>query len=146
MSTRITHWVVLVPQPTNMSCWSAAATMLFGDRSVGPGAGTLGPTGGLQPRTVPAFANSHGLRVYYPQSWSVEGLVKLLRRGPVAMLGNMPTGHAVVIGGISSDGTAQGTDLTIYDPWPPNVGRVIRVNYEKLMKTFPAATTYMLQR
>lgn len=144
MSTRISHQVTLFPQPTDMTCWSAAVTMLFGDRSVGPGSGTLGPTGGLEGHSVPAFAASHGLTVYYPQSWAVQGLVQLLRRGPVAMLGNMPSGHAVVIGGIATDGTPQGTELTIYDPW--RGGKVIKVNYNKLMQTFPAATTYMLQR
>jgi papain like cysteine protease AvrRpt2 len=146
MNTKISHRVVLFPQPTNMSCWSAAVTMLFGDRSVGPGRGTLGPTGGLQAQSVPAFAQSYGLQVHYPQSWTVQGLVNLLRRGPVAMLGNMPDKHAVVIGGISSDGTPGGTELTIYDPWPPGIGKVGRINYKKLTQTFPTATTYMLQR
>ncbi len=56
--TEIVHDVTLFPQPTGESCWSAAATMIFGDRSVGPGRATLtGPTArrGVNRGTVPHF-------------------------------------------------------------------------------------------
>jgi papain like cysteine protease AvrRpt2 len=84
--------------------------------------------------------------MYAPQSWTVQGLVALLKNGPVVMMGYIPSGHAVVLGGIVSDGTANGTTLTVYDPWPPNVGSSYSANYLQMMTRFPMATTYLLQQ
>jgi hypothetical protein len=62
------------------------------------------------------------------------------------MMGYVPNGHAVVLGGIVSDGTVNGTTLTVYDPWPPNVGSRYSANYLQMMTKFPIATTYLLQQ
>ncbi|MEM7024181.1 MAG: papain-like cysteine protease family protein [Pseudomonadota bacterium] len=143
------HRVTLFAQWTNMSCWSAAATMLFGNRSVGPGSATLGPSGGLRPsaQNVQQFANSHGLHMHYPQSWTVAGLVKLLRHsGPLWVAGWVPSGHAVVYAGIFGDGTPDGTMLLIYDPWPPGVGNIRGELYGDWVRAHPTATTYILTR
>lgn len=148
-ATNIQHRIKLFGQPTNMTCWSAALTMLFGDRfSAGPGRSSTARSGGLSPNftNVQALARSYNLKFYAPQSWGVPGLISLLSKGPAVMMGYVPSGHAVVIGGIISDGTPRGTTLTIYDPWPPNVGKKYSVNYLQLMTTFPYATTYVLQR
>ncbi len=148
MSINISHNVTLFPQPTNMTCWSAAATMLFGDRSVGPGTASTGPSGGLQNNygNVQEFASSHGLTMHAPQSWTVEGLKELLQRGPLMVCGRVPSGHAFVVAGMEGDGTPGGTRLKIYDPWPPNVGNVVEVPYGNLMQQFPEATEYILHR
>jgi len=143
------HNIILSPQPTGMTCWSAATTMLFGSRfSAGPGKAKLAKNGGLKSdlSNVYKFAESYGLRVYSMQSWSVDGLIQLIRRGPVIMIGAQPSMHAVVIGGISSDGTPEGTYIKIYDPWPPGVGRIHNENYAQWMTSFPLSTVYMLQR
>ena len=143
------HRVALFPQPTGMTCWSAATTMLFGNVfSAGPGAARAGSTGGLQSdfKNIFTFAGSYGLRVYPLMSWTVDGIVKLIKKGPVAMLGAIPSLHAVVISGVRSDGTPRGTILTIYDPWPPNKGAIYSVDYLSLVTNFPMATMYMLQR
>ena len=111
-SINIQYPVKLFGQPTDMTCWSAATTMLFGTLfSAGPGSASLSPTGGLKAdvNNIQAFAQSYNLRLYYPQSWTVEGLIELLRRGPVALMGPIPSLHAVVIGGIRGDGTAGST-------------------------------------
>ena len=100
-----------------------------------------GERGGDRP-----VADSYKLRLYWPQSWTVEGLRSLLQRGPVALMGPIPSLHAVVIGGIQSDGTSDGTFLTIYDPWPPGVGGVHFPAYGPFMRLFPMATMYLLQR
>lgn len=145
----IQYPIRLFGQPTGMTCWSAATTMLFGTVfSAGPGSASLGSAGGLKAdvNNIQAFAQSYHLRLHYPQSWTVEGLVELLRRGPVALMGPIPTLHAIVIGGIRGDGTAGKTELTIYDPWPPNQGRTYRISYQTLMQQFPMATMYLLQR
>jgi hypothetical protein len=44
----ITHPVRLFAQPTNVTCWSASATMILGNMSVGPGQAAI-PGGGLDP-------------------------------------------------------------------------------------------------
>lgn len=123
--------------------------MLFGTRfSAGPGSAALGKEGGLRAdvNNIQAFARSYHLRLYYPQSWAVQGLVEMLRSGPAALMGPIPSLHAVVIGGIRSNGEPAGTELTIYDPWPPNAGRLYRVNYQSFINQFPMATMYLLQR
>jgi len=148
MAFSITHPVKLFPQPTGMTCWSAAATMLFGDRSIGPGRAALDPSGGLGTRyaDIRQFAASHGLQMHPLQSWSVEGLVSILRRGPLWVGGAVPTTHAYVISAIFGDGTPEGTMITIHDPWPPNRGRIYTVSYGKWMSAFPLAAVYILQR
>ena len=145
----VSHRVILYGQPTNMTCWSAAATMLLGtNMSVASGSATTGPQGGLHSSfsNVKAFADSHGLRMHAPQSWSTPGLANLMRRGPIWVAGWVPSGHAVVYGGIHGDGTADGTLLVIYDPWPPGRGTVRGELYGDWVRRHPAATTYILQK
>ena len=148
MPIDIRHVVTLYPQPTSMTCWSAAATMLFGDRCVGAGSAVTGPTGGLSTsfQNIQAFADSHGLILHAPQTWTVEGLADLLRGGPLWVGGWVPTGHAYVIAAMKGDGTPGETYITIYDPWPPGVGQIRRVAYGNWIATYPMATAYILQR
>lgn len=148
-SVSIQHPIKLHAQPTGMTCWSAATTMLFGSTfSAGSGSAAVGKTGGLKAdySNIQTFAREYGLRLFAPQSWSVPGLIDLLRRGPVMMAGSIPAGHVVVIGGIKSDGTPGGTALTIYDPSPVGIGSKYEVAYQVMMQKFPFATTYMMQR
>ncbi len=148
-SIDISHPVTLFPQPTNMTCWSAAASMLFGNQSVGPGDASLDPSGGLVAtfENVQKFADAHGLQMHSPQSWTVQGLADLLRNhGPLWVAGFVPSGHAFVISGMHGDGTPDGTTLTIYDPWPPGVGAIKKVNLAAWIKKYPEATTYILHR
>lgn len=148
-SLNIQYPVTLYGQPTNMTCWSAATTMLFGSLfCAGPGKAVIAPSGGLKAdvTNIQIFARSYGLQLYYPQCWTIEGLVLLLKRGPVALMGPIPTLHAIVIGGVRGDGSDAGTELTIYDPWPPGRGRVYHVSYKNFMSQFPMATMYLLQR
>ena len=149
VKTNIQHRITIFGQPTNMTCWSAALTMLFGNRfSAEPGRASTADNGGLNPSftNVQALALSYHLKLHAPQSWTVQGLIGLLQYGPVIMMGYIPSGHAVVLGGILSDGTVNGTILTVYDPWPPNVGSRYSVNYLQMMTKFPTATTYLLQQ
>ena len=144
----ISHRIRLYGQPTVMTCWSAAATMLTGtNMSVGPGGAALGPTGGLKPSfaNVQAFASAHGLRIHAPQSWSTQGLASVMRRGPIWVAGWIPSGHAVVYGGIHGDGAPDGTLIVIYDPWPPGTGAVRAEIYGDWVRRHPTATTYILQ-
>ncbi|NND94068.1 MAG: hypothetical protein HKN45_04335 [Flavobacteriales bacterium] len=146
----IDHRVQLFAQPTDMTCWSAATTMLFGNRmSVGAGGARLSRRGGLNGsyQNIGAFARAHGLTIHAPQSWHVHRLIELLRNGPVVMMGHRPTGHAVVIGAVESDGTPERTYLKIFDPWPVNSGLIRRrMPYDVMMRKYPMTTRYMLQR
>jgi Putative peptidoglycan binding domain/Papain-like cysteine protease AvrRpt2 len=150
----ITHPVNLFPQPTAVSCWSAAATMIVGNMSVGPGnsklaAGSLIPG----PNNVQAFADSLGWTMHYPQTWSVGGLANLLRRGPAWAVGGgtSPLGqwlHAIVLSGLWSDAVqdGSGTMIRIHDPWPPNVGSVYgRIYRGTGVDGFDFITLYVLQ-
>jgi hypothetical protein len=148
-SFNIQHPVKLFPQPTNMTCWSAATTMLFGSKfSAGPATAQTKEDGGIYAReaNIGTFARDWGLKVYWPQSWTVQGLVDVLRRGPVALVGAIPMGHVVVLAGIRGDGTQGGTQITLYNPAPTNIGKIETVNYSAFMTHFPLGTMYLLQR
>lgn len=152
----IDHRVTLFPQPTNMTCWSAAATMLFGNMSVGAGGAVVTPSGGLASSfaNVQAFSRAHGLTMHAPMSWTTQGLASLLRRGPLWVAGVQPlgsptaiqSGHAVVIGSMWGNGSAEGTMILIYDPWPPGVGSTYGVFYGDRIAGSPLMTTYILHR
>ncbi len=145
----IQHRIILYGQPTETTCWSAAVTMLLGtNQSIGSGSASTDSKGGLEPdeNNVANFARSHGLKIYYPQSWSAGGLVDLIKRGPFALFGKMRTLHVVVVGGLRTDGTENGTVLKIYDPWPPMAGAIIDINYSQLMQKYAMATRFVLQK
>ena len=75
-TVHVRHNVKLFGQPTGMTCWSAATTMLFGNvSSAGPGKANVGPTGGLKSdlQNIYPFAKGYGLTVYPYQSWTVDG-------------------------------------------------------------------------
>lgn len=146
MAYSIRHRVTLFPQPTSMTCWSAAATMLFGDRSIGPGTASLGSSGGLNSDfdNIEKFAHSHGLTMEAPMSWTVSGLARLMQFGPLWVGGLVPSGHAYVIGALVGDGTPAGTQITIYDPWPPGIGAIRQISYQAWVLRYPMATMYIL--
>jgi hypothetical protein len=148
LTTDINQPVIRFAQPTNMSCWSAAATMVMGNMSVGPGRAALSSSGGLkvEPENIQTFARGLGLNMEYPLSWTVQGLAGLLRRGPLWVAGAQPSLHAVVIGAMWGDGTPNGTAMLIYDPWPPNVGGVYPAFYGARLQQFPLMTMYVLHR
>jgi uncharacterized Zn-binding protein involved in type VI secretion len=145
----IRHAVTLFPQPTNMTCWSAAATMMLGGhQSIGPGSASTGASGGLNSSdaNVEKFAKSFGLILHYPQSWTIPGLAQIMRRGPLWVGGRVPSLHAVVFAEMSGDGTPGGTIIKIYDPWPPNVGKVYSVLYSARIQAYPESTIFILHR
>jgi hypothetical protein len=149
----ITHPVRLFPQPTNVTCWSASATMILGNMSVGPGLAAI-PGGGLEasPANVELFARGLGWRMHYPQTWTVAGLGSLLQRKPAWAVGGGSSvaggwRHAIVLSGFWSDGAedASGTLLRIHDPWPPGVGSVYARFYRGTVDGFDFISMYVLQ-
>lgn len=120
--------VIQFGQPTTTSCWSAAATEIFGNMSVGPGAASLGTNGGLLPsiENLQTFANGLGwtLLNFSP---GVGELVAQVQAKPlwIAAQGTH-FAHAVVFSAVYSDGdsSGDGTMFRVHDPWPVNVGNI----------------------
>ena len=118
--------VIQFGQPTNMTCWSAAATSIFGDRSVGPGRAVLLSDGSMQTTidNLGVFARGLGWTMlnYSP---AVQNLIALCQRTPLWIAGTgAHFAHAVVLSGVYSDGSDDGTMFRIHDPWPVGRGRI----------------------
>jgi hypothetical protein len=119
------HAVTPYGQPTGMSCWSAAATIILGNQSVGPGRAELGAGGGLPARidNVETFIRGRGWRLINNQSRPPLGqLVSALQRSPLwVVLEGLNLRHAVVFSGLYTDGSSsdRGTVFRVHDPWPP---------------------------
>ena len=120
--------VELIPQPTDVSCWAAAAAMVVGwkeraslsSESIAKIAGRTAATG-LDPGQVRQFASDLGLVFEYPQSYTVDGFRRLLDSyGPLWVGAAVPGLHAIVVTGLYQDG--KGTLVRISDPWDRQVG------------------------
>jgi hypothetical protein len=142
----IYHPTELVPQPDGHSCWSAAGTMIVGNMSLDVDANMKNAKGELLINSIDKFASLYGLKVQPQQSYSIQGLVELLSKGPIWVGGLVPTGHAFVIAGIRGNGTTRGTNLIQYDPWPPSQGAIREINYVGFMKKYPLAMMVVLQK
>lgn len=122
------HALPLIGQPSETTCWSAAASMILRDRSVREGGAELTAEGRLARGidNLRAFARSLNWRQlnFTP---TVPELVALVRSTPVwiAVEGD-GWGHAVAISGVYSDnnGNGEGTMFRIHDPWPEGQGRI----------------------
>jgi hypothetical protein len=132
--TRSINWddVELVPQPTDQTCWAAAASMVIGWRdqvSLAPetvaSICSRSTVQGLSPFDRATFAGEIGLQAEPPQSYSVDGFYDLLtNKGPLWVSkiagGGATSGHAVVVTGMYSDGDQH--YVRIADPWDRIVG------------------------
>ena len=132
-----------VIQPTNMSCWAAAGTMLVSardrmsrtidsvmriadgnDPGYVPAAGINGylalfntPTHGLPPPDTGRYTRAIGLRVGPAASFNVRGWQSLMNQvGAVGVVGLTPFLHIRVVSEIKGDGSVFGTFLTVHDP------------------------------
>lgn len=146
-------------QTGEWGCWEASASML-GLPDVEMGDIDQGPYEGLV--DTEKFAEFNELTMYYPETWSfnpeeqIEYLADLLQAGPVAAVGtwtekddagnDVDYSHMFVIAGMSGDGTADGTVLTIYDPDPsPGEGVKQVTSYEDLLEDYDLPTYWILQ-
>lgn len=139
----VNHPIELQAQRSNMGCWEAAAAMIIGGgpMCIDPGAAAADPWVGMEANdiNIKAFADHHGFVFHPPRmTHSLEGIQKILSRGPAWTAGAVPSGHVYVIGGYS------GKQLHIFDPWPPNVGSVYWVSYSELINKHPFGMVWML--
>lgn len=144
--------VPLIPQPTGMSCWAASAAMLVSWREqmsrvdaadIARGAGQWAAyAAGLNPARVGDLATAWQLTAEAPQSYTVDGLRDLLERmGPLWIGEAVPGLHAVVLAGISGDGTPDGTTVSIVDPWPVGVGATYSWPFRRFVQAYEAAAS-----
>lgn len=147
LSVDIAHNITLFPQPTGMTCWSAAATMMAGTvMSVGRGPAAQSSDGGLDMGidNIESFIRSRGWRMINDSSRPTIGvLLNAVRRGPVwlAFEGG-EFRHAVVLSAAWGDGTDNGTVLQIHDPWPPGRGTVYGTSYAQGVVTLRCAPNH----
>ena len=149
----INQMVNLASQPTNDTCYAAAASMV-----IGPGAAMSLNPGPVPPGVRP---DDHWAQSFSRQflSWRLEhgmsltpiGLATFLRGGAFWFAGNLPfpagpSYHAVVVAAMWGDGNPDHTMLLIYDPWPANVGEVYGIILGDYMRHFPQAFRYILHR
>ena len=117
-----------IPQPSDFSCWAAAAAMVVGWRdqvslspeTIGSICGRTTATG-LDPAQVGQFAAEIGLTPEPPQCYTVDGFRQLLESsGPLWVGAAVPGLHAIVVTGFYGDGTNNFVRIT--DPWDRTVG------------------------
>ena len=127
------HNTHLFPQPTGMTCWSAAATMILGNMSVGPGHAHTAPNGGLRPNleNIETFLRGLGWDLVAQMSAPPASmLIPHLMRRPLWLGFEGGTfKHAVVASAVYSDGEDDGTVFRIHDPWPPGRGTIYGTTY-----------------
>jgi hypothetical protein len=126
--------VELINQPSGMSCWAASAAMIVGWRervSIDPlaivaGAGIWSAyASGLRATDIQTLMNAWQLFAEPLQCYSVDGLRGLLSyRGPLWVAAAVPAFpfHAIVVTGLYSDGSDDGTFVRINDPWDRDPG------------------------
>jgi N-acetyl-anhydromuramyl-L-alanine amidase AmpD len=146
--------VELVPQPTGMSCWAAAAAMVVGwhDRvSINPAEIARGIghwvkyealNTGLFPNDTDELAAAWQLSALPPQSYSVDGFRQMLEsHGPLWVGVAVPSGHAICVYGMYGDGTPQGTWVRILDPWPPDRGERAELSFADFENEYESRIT-----
>lgn len=152
LAVEMSHPVRLFGQPTGMTCWSAAATMILGNMSVGPGSASTGAGGGLNPDidNVDTFLHGLGWSLINNQTAPpVSTFILGLARGPLWLAFEGGTfKHAVVASAIYSDRTDDGTVMRIHDPWPQNRGTLYGTTYRNrrvLLKSVSPPRAAMVQ-
>ena len=148
----ITKPVSPASQPTNNTCYAAAATMVLGpmaSASFTPGATPAGQAD--DDYWARTFASQFNWTLEYGMTPTPTLLANYLRGGPFWMAGNLPfpTGpgyHAVVIGAVWGNGDSDTTMVLIYDPWPPNKGDTYGIMLGDYLSQNPLAFRYTIHR
>jgi len=164
------HAVRHIPQPTSSTCWAASTAMMTNStvpavRAKTPAAmlssngGLLNGSGGDNGVTLgQAYGAIHHLRCRAPMSWTVGGLVGLIKKGPVMFdllwksneyaAGSASPGHMIVINAVISDNNndGKGTHLHVLDPWAPNQGKVYWKQYFQWINELPTLTYRIFER
>lgn len=160
----VLHQLTLVPQWTASTCWHAALTMLLGHSVQVPSFVDASPVDGLEndsgllgARNTATLAAVFGLTLVHAQSLLPAVLAQLARVHGLLMMdllwsaagylsGAGSPGHMVIVAGVRGDGTAEGTTLRIYDPWPPNRGSIYSLSYGPFLSRMPMGAYQLYYR
>lgn len=137
-----------VTQPSDMTCWAAAGTMMKSwqarmsmtiatalDKVSGPWRAKFDANSALSSSEVADFAKALGLTEEGPLSYSVNGLADLLdAKGPLWTIGdndfdNDNIVHARIVTAMKGDGSIDGTIVTLADP---TTGTFITESFKKV--------------
>jgi hypothetical protein len=163
----VLHPVRLIPQPTNTTCWAAATAMMKNSTVVAVKAGT--PTDMWNEDGLNNYSDTdqavvegnrygrlHGLRCNAPMSYPARTLNSMLRHGPLMFdmlwraqdytAGAGSPGHMLVIAGMRTGASTDDATLLVYDPWPPNRGKISAVDYGPWMREVPTRTYRVFER
>lgn len=163
--TKVIYNVDGIAQPSQMSCWAAATTMIVNWKSGikrpikdvvalgGPkfvqiyDSSFAQPPLGISPSDEADFYKALGLRVIQKLNPSVDGWAKLLKaNGPLSITVDADPGkgyiHALVIIGIDGDGSAANTIVTYIDP---NGGKRRDLAFADFLKLYEGSATWPLQ-
>ena len=118
-SYNIVYQVPGMSQPTAMSCWATSFAMLINYLQ------------GTQ-YTPDDIAQAFGLNVTACACYNIDGWAQLLGSYGPLYIGINGNTHAVLITGLTSDGTEEGTTFYINDPWDGAVSK----NYATLTQIY----------
>lgn len=153
ISIDINKTVTLASQPSNDTCYAAAATMVLGPAasvSFNPGPTPSGQASDdYWARSFQQLFSTW--RLEYGQTPMPKALVGYIHNGAFWFAGNLPfpsgpSYHAVVVGAIWGDGDSETTMLLIYDPWPPGKGEIYGIILGDYLMSWPMAFRYILHR
>lgn len=154
-----------IRQPSRMSCWAAATTMLmnYGDQYSRPIEAVVALAGpkyvglyedsfppknlGISPSDEEAFYKALKLNVIKGLNPTIPGWKKLLNdHGPLSITVDADPGkgfiHALVVTGIEGDGTAVGTIVTYIDPAD---GKKYAPSFANFLKLYEGSANWPLQ-
>lgn len=140
----VSYDVPLVPQPTDVSCWAASLTMVISHRDqasysvedVAAQAG-LNTSDSYDWSSIKGAVQSWGLNEVWPASGTPEYWAdQLASRGPIWVVETGNPYHAVVLVGISGDGSVDNSRVTVNNPWPPNAGEVQTLDFSTFESDF----------
>ena len=142
----------LITQPSPMTCWAAVMTMMYSWRNsvsiqirdalarIGPQYVTMFDNGqGLDRDTAKVLYQDAGLVAIYSFNPTVDGWASLLRKyGPLYVdvgYNTNPNTHAIIVKGVSGDGSPDGTSMTYVDPVD---GRTVTLRFRDFLAKYEA--------
>jgi hypothetical protein len=162
---KVKYDVIPIAQPSEMSCWAAAATMIYNWKSginqtiaqvvavAGPrftaiyDASFAQPPQGISPADEAAFYQAIGLLVIQGQNPTIQSWGDMLQQhGPLSVTVDAKPSqgfiHALVVTGLDGDGTADNTIVTYIDP---DGGQKKDVFFSDFLKLYEGSAKWPLQ-
>jgi ABC-type bacteriocin/lantibiotic exporter with double-glycine peptidase domain len=132
----IIHKIKYIHQSGPMDCWAAALAMILGRSIVVDQVFLSG--GGLTATdaNIMMFAEYYGLKLLPMGTYTVDGLAKILKSGPIFVGGKFNTAHAYAIAGI------KGNQILVHDP----ATKAGWISYSTLVSRYPFSMAILMQK